>query len=101
MFSNRYNSRLHEAEITWRWGDIGMKKNIKQKRETAKELTGIGDEAFTAERVSDKGNVEYVELVFRVSNLVVEVDYVNAAKIGDDAAVREGRSTRPAGSPPH
>lgn len=89
-FSNALNSGLRETKMTWNWPAIGLTKNLTQTRRPAKELDGIGDEAFGYDYVSPAGRVELHTVVFRVSNLVVEVDHVNIKKIGDDAAVRKG-----------
>lgn len=88
-FSNRFNSRSGDSKITWQWPAIGMTKAITQPRKPAEELKGVGDEAFSNDYVNAKGQVERTDVVFRLSNLVVSVQYVDARRIGDDAAIRK------------
>lgn len=89
-FSNSLNASGGDAKITWQWPAIGMTKMITQPRRPAEELTGLGDEAFANDYVNSDGKVERRDITFRLSNLVVRVQYVNVRKIGDDAAIRKG-----------
>ncbi|MEU6998527.1 protein kinase [Nonomuraea sp. NPDC046570] len=88
-FANKLNANGSETKITWQWSDIGMTKRITQRRPPATELSGVGDEAFRYEYLNSDGRIEYASVVFRLSNMVVGVDYVNVAMIGDNARIRD------------
>ncbi|MFG1684159.1 protein kinase [Nonomuraea sp. NPDC049269] len=89
-YVNLRNLRGQDAEITWSWPEIGLAKPIKQQRRNVQDIKGIGDEAFGYELVSPKGNAENVTVIFRLSNVNVEIGYVNVNKIGNNAALRKG-----------
>ncbi|MEV0596302.1 serine/threonine-protein kinase [Nonomuraea cavernae] len=89
QYANSRNSRGREgSRITWSWPEIGLAKSITQPRRNVQDLKGIGDEAFSYELVNPDGHPEHITLVFRLSNINVEVSHVNADKIGKDAALR-------------
>ncbi|MEU8362166.1 protein kinase [Nonomuraea sp. NPDC048882] len=89
-FVNTLNVAESGAELSWNWPGIGLDKLITQKRRSYEEVNGIGDEAFSYELVNPKGQVERHDVVFRVSNVVMEIKYIDAGKIGDDEAMRKG-----------
>ncbi|MDX3102037.1 serine/threonine-protein kinase [Nonomuraea angiospora] len=89
-FVNRLNSAASGSRIPWKWPDIGLEKMITQGRSPSQEVDGIGDEAFSYVYVNPKGQVERHDVVFRLSNVVIEIKYVDLSKVGDDEALRKG-----------
>ncbi|WP_275956145.1 serine/threonine-protein kinase [Nonomuraea sediminis] len=89
-YVNKSNALSQGAKITWQWPEIGLKKGITQPRTHFKDLKGIGDEAFTYDLVNPKGQAEHVTVVFRVSNVNIEIDYVNVNRIGKGDTLSQG-----------
>ncbi|MBE1583166.1 serine/threonine-protein kinase [Nonomuraea angiospora] len=82
----------------WQWGAVGMQWPIGTTSTAAAPVAGVGEEAFqydVSERKS--GTMVRSNVVFRVSNMVVEVQYVDfdgtqAARVRS-AALRAARLT--------
>ncbi|MFI6595607.1 serine/threonine-protein kinase [Nonomuraea sp. NPDC050536] len=89
-YVNKSNARSQSAKITWLWPEIGLKKGITQPRTHFKDLKGIGDEAFTYDLVNPKGQAEHVTVIFRVSNVNIEISYVNVNRIGKGDTLSQG-----------
>ncbi|MEU7829154.1 serine/threonine-protein kinase [Nonomuraea sp. NPDC049129] len=89
-YIGRRNGASEGSEFTWTWPEVGLTKGIKQQRRHVEDIDGIGDEAYGYEFVSPKGNAENITVVFRLSNVNVQIGYVNVNKIGDNAALRKG-----------
>ncbi|WP_237110908.1 serine/threonine-protein kinase [Nonomuraea sp. MG754425] len=90
QFINRLNMAETGSKITWNWPGIGLEKTITQERKAYQEVNGIGDEAYSYELVNPKGQVERHDVVFRLSNVVMEIKYVDIGKVGDNEALRKG-----------
>ncbi|MFI6740837.1 serine/threonine-protein kinase [Nonomuraea sp. NPDC050451] len=82
----------------WQWGDVGMQWPIGTTSTAATSVAGVGEEAFQYD-VSDRrsGTMVRSNVVFRVSNMVVEVQYVDfdgteAARVRS-AALRAAKLT--------
>ncbi|MFC5829586.1 serine/threonine-protein kinase [Nonomuraea insulae] len=89
-FVNQLNLAESGSKITWNWPDIDLKKTITQERKAYQEVNGIGDEAYSYELVNPKGQVERHDVIFRLSNVVMEIRYVDISKVGDNEAMRKG-----------
>ncbi|MGP3936221.1 serine/threonine-protein kinase [Nonomuraea sp. KM88] len=89
-FVNKLNSAESGAKIRWNWPDIGLEKTLLQESKAYTEVNGIGDEAFSYELVNTKGQVERHDVIFRMSNVVMQIGYVDVKKIGDNEAMRKG-----------
>ncbi|MEU6711465.1 protein kinase [Nonomuraea sp. NPDC046802] len=87
MFHNRRYSR---KSGTWTWPEIGVENMIFQNTGHSQELDGIGDEAFSYDFLNWDSHVERHDVIFRLSNVVIQIEYVNISKIGDDEAIRKG-----------
>ncbi|MEO3805926.1 serine/threonine-protein kinase [Nonomuraea sp. B1E8] len=89
-FVNMLNGAESGSKIKWKWPDIGMKNAVIQESKAYTEVNGIGDEAFSYELISNKGQVERHDVIFRMSNVVMQIRYVDVKKIGDNEAMRKG-----------
>ncbi|MEU0572677.1 serine/threonine-protein kinase [Nonomuraea sp. NPDC005983] len=89
QYANYRNVRGQPARMSWSWPEIGLEKPVTQPRVNVADLEGIGDEAFTYEYAAPQGKAEHITVIFRLSNVNVEVEYVDVSKIGDNAAMRE------------
>ncbi|TDE38058.1 serine/threonine protein kinase [Nonomuraea mesophila] len=89
-FVNRLNGAESGTTIIWNWPDVGLEKTLKQTSKAYQEVNGIGDEAFSYELVNPKGQVERHDVIFRTSNVVMEIKYFDVKKIGDNEAMRKG-----------
>jgi hypothetical protein len=88
-YINARNIQGQLDDIIWNWPAIGLDKTVKQPTKNVKDLKGLANEAFTYELVNPKSHPEKIVVVFRLSNVVVEVGYVNVNEIGKDAALRK------------
>jgi serine/threonine protein kinase len=91
-FINKKNSRAAESgTISWRWPAIGLKDYVRSIGGVSRPLEGVGEEATTYDLLSRKTRqVERSFVVFRLSNLLVQVSYIDANKIGKNAAIQDG-----------
>ncbi|MEO3870088.1 serine/threonine-protein kinase [Nonomuraea sp. B12E4] len=90
QFVNRLNGAETGSPIIWNWPDIGLEKAIRQELKGYQKVTGIGDEAFSYEFVNPQGQVQRHDIVFRLSNIVIEIRYVDVSKVHDNEALRKG-----------
>ncbi|TDC98812.1 serine/threonine protein kinase [Nonomuraea deserti] len=89
-FVNKLNGAESGEAVQWNWPDIGLEKRIVQERKAYEEVNGIGDEAFSYELLNSKGQVERHDVIFRLSNVVMQIRYVDVKKVGDNEAMRKG-----------
>ncbi|MFI7132661.1 serine/threonine-protein kinase [Nonomuraea sp. NPDC050153] len=96
------NKRTIHADASsggvWQWGDVGMQWPIGTTSTAAAPVAGVGEEAFQYD-VSDRrsGTMVRSNVMFRVSNMVVEVQYADfdgteAARVRS-AALRAAKLT--------
>ncbi|MCG5219772.1 protein kinase [Streptosporangium sp. KLBMP 9127] len=90
-FINRKNGIVATEGMVWSWPGIGLRSKVAAAGTAAEITEGVGDEAIVYDLLSRKTRkVENSIVIFRLDNLLVQVDYVNVNKIGDDAAIRAG-----------
>ncbi|TDB93669.1 serine/threonine protein kinase [Nonomuraea longispora] len=89
-FVNRLNGADSGAVITWNWPDVGIEEALTQTSKAYQEVNGIGDEAFSYELVDPRGQVARHDVIFRTSNVVMQIQYFDAKKIGDNESMRKG-----------
>ncbi|MET9343576.1 serine/threonine-protein kinase [Nonomuraea sp. NPDC003804] len=79
-------------ELQWSWKEIGAKGPFTAQIGKAQPLQGVGEEAYTYE-LSAQGRVHTAVVMYRVANLVMQVEYTTLASRPTDEQVRESALT--------
>ncbi|GAA3227682.1 serine/threonine-protein kinase [Actinocorallia longicatena] len=79
-FHSRFQSALKGSDkVIWHYGDIGGESITSGIETKAEQLTGIGDEAYVTDTLG-RLDAQKTEVVFRVSNVVIEVTHADVSR---------------------
>ncbi|MFD1937964.1 serine/threonine-protein kinase [Nonomuraea mangrovi] len=74
-------------ELQWSWKEIGAKGPFTAKVSKAQPLQGVGEEGYTYE-LSAQGRVHTAVVMYRVANLVIQVEFTTLASRPTDDQVK-------------
>ncbi|GAA0932136.1 serine/threonine-protein kinase [Nonomuraea longicatena] len=76
-------------QVGWTWPEIGAKTELTARRGPIRKTSGLGEEGFAFELGGKDGRIHSAVVLFRVANLVVQVEYSTLANRPTDAQIRD------------
>jgi len=69
----------------WIWYEIGVNRNVEVVRTDARDVADLADEAFSSDIMTPDGRPQATEVIFRLGDLVVRLQYadLDAASLDD------------------
>lgn len=78
------------GNVRWSWEEIGAKGPFDAKRLPLRKVSGTGEEGFAFELSGPGGRVHTTYLMYRVANLVVQIEYTTPAQRPTDEQIKQG-----------
>ncbi|WP_214326636.1 serine/threonine-protein kinase [Nonomuraea sediminis] len=89
LFANQQRYWTKYDQIDWTWPEIGVKGSQQARRTPVRTIGGVGEQAFAFELTGKTGKVHTAYVFYRLTNLVVSVDYTTLATSPTDDQVRQ------------
>lgn len=89
LFANQQRYWTKYDQIDWTWPEIGIKGSQQARRTPVRTIGGVGEQAFAFELTGKTGKVHTAYVFYRLTNLVVSVDYTTLATSPTDDQVRQ------------
>ncbi|MFI6497274.1 protein kinase [Nonomuraea typhae] len=88
LLANQQRYWNRAGELQWTWPEIGAKGNYQAKRGAVRKITAPGEEGFAFELSGKTGRVHSAFLLYRVANLVVQVEYTTLNQKPTDVEIK-------------
>ncbi|GAA3164894.1 hypothetical protein GCM10010466_64740 [Planomonospora alba] len=87
LFANLARDYGKATQVNWSWKEIGVEQ-VTAERTAARQVPGLGEEAFAYDLTSPQGATHTSVVTFRILDLVVEAQYSSHASRPTDEDIR-------------